>query len=182
MRQEVEMGCVIDANIIKGIFQEDVAGSHSLSASPMRMLEIVVRSGTRICLDDRGLLEHEWDAAVDSDWYSNWFVTLASQANLARLGLADCRQTISHLRTSCGFPRSRDHTYVSLSVKSAEQEGKSNLITEDMDFFEPAAKGQSKVREKFLDGRLKGSVQKYLRKKHEVYVQSVFLYLEELNP
>lgn len=65
---------------------------------------------------------------------------------------------------------------MSLSVASAEEDGQGHLISEDMDFFEPSAKGKAGQREKLLDGRQVGSVQKYLRRTHNVYVKSLVLF------
>jgi hypothetical protein len=172
------MGCVIDANVVKGIFQEDVSGTHSLTGSPNELLTRVVAAGMQICLDETQVIEYEWNAVVDPDWFDHWFLSLASRANVAYVEPADCRRTIGRLRSDFGFPRGRDALVVAVAVTSAARDGGSFLLTEDLDFFEPAMKGQKGMRDRLLSGKRVGGVQRYLRKNHDVNVRSVVLFVD----
>lgn len=170
------MGCVLDANIIKGIFEEELHGVHTLSGSPLDLLRRIQGSGIRLCIDDKAIMESEWVSCVDPDWFENWFLSLTSHTNVVAIRPARCLQTLKRLRVEFGFPRSRDCTVLAVAITDAEQEGTSRLLSEDVDFFDPRAKAQAKVRAKLMDGRAVGAVARYLRKTHAVHVQSVILF------
>ncbi len=169
------MGCVLDANIVKGVFEEDVHGTHDLTDSPGSVLRRIIASGERICIDDGGLMQAEWANCVEREWFENWFLTLASESNLTAISPIDCRHILKRLRIDYGFPQTRDRAVLTVALTDAATQGRSRLLTEDLDFFDPKAKGQAKTRQRLLSGQTSAPVATFLSSKHKVKVQSACL-------
>ncbi len=169
------MGCVLDANIVKGVFEEDVHGTHDLTDSPVSVLRRIIASGERICIDDGDVMQAEWANCVEREWFENWFVTLASESNLATITPIDCRHILKRLRIDYGFPQTRDRTVLMVALTDAATEGRSRLVTEDLDFFDPKAKAQARIRQRVLSGQTAAPLAAFLKSKHKVQVQSACL-------
>jgi hypothetical protein len=170
------MSAVMDANIVNGISAESCGSSHQLSDSPCAVEALVVSSGIPVCMDEGGRIEAEWRRCCDPDWIDNWYVTFSSNANVISISVPLQRMLLRKLQQDCGFPRSADGIVVRTSVAAAELFGDCMLVTEDLDFYEPAEKQSGNVRRsRYMRGQREGSVKSHLQKKQHVSVMSVAL-------
>jgi hypothetical protein len=165
---------VIDANVVKGLCVEENGGPHSLSGTPSVLFRLVVSSGVPVCMDDGGRIEVEWRQCCDADWLENWFLAFVSTANVRSIWTPPCARLIKRLRVECGFPTSRDRVLIVTSVAGVGLFGDCTLVTEDLDFYEPADKAcGSRRRGEHLRGTRTGAVKRLLRNQESVHVRSV---------
>ncbi|OWY60120.1 hypothetical protein B7486_70895 [cyanobacterium TDX16] len=128
-----------------------------------------------MCLDEGGVVEQEWRGSSDPDWYENWFLSFVSQANVVYLEPLSHSAVIRKLRVEFGFPSSRDKTLVRLAISDSKDEAPVQLLTEDVDLYDPRFKKDPTMRERFMTGKRVGAVQRYLKKVHKVDVVSLAL-------
>ena len=130
---------ILDANVVIGYFNETVRQQKtSLTEQPSKLLGKLATGEMVIYLDVQDNIEHEWKDHTDREWAEAWL------ANLYRDGQAfqvDARPQ-PHLEKKmrqAGFPnKSRDKWYVRASVATVLTKGKVNLVSEDLDFYDPA--------------------------------------------
>jgi len=167
------MAIVIDAQILKGFFQEVVLNiGHGLSASPA----LLFNSGFRvhpIHVDDKGNFKHEWRAVVQPEWFDAWYADQIRDGVIREVAAPSDQQLKKQL-SNIGFPvTGRDIWYARVCCHVAQTVGLCIFISEDLDFYEPKAKRSgSKYRNKILINEL-GSVQKYFRKEKSVFIKPV---------
>ncbi|RLC00681.1 MAG: hypothetical protein DRI57_31995 [Deltaproteobacteria bacterium] len=170
---------IIDANIINGYFQETVLELDSqLTANPSPIFD---RLGDdhALFLDDGGHIEHEWGEVVEREWFEAWYADILKDGK-AQLIRARTYPEIRKRLRNLGFPdKGGDIWYVRIAKTVSERYGNSNLITEDMDFFDPKKK-RSQARMKILQSKV-APVAKYLRKKENVIVACVKAYIASLE-
>ena len=167
---------MVDANIIHGVSLEAKDAEHLLSASPSAVLDVLVTSGVPVCADEAGVIEGEWRDCCDPDWIDNWFLTFVSLANFQVLPTSPQPFLLKRLQLDCGFPKSRDRVLVITSIAASTHFGRCMLLTEDMDFYEPADKVTPPARRaKYMRGELKGRVKRHLDASVNVDVESVVL-------
>ncbi len=131
---------VIDANVIKGHFQEAyLCIAHGLSASTVPLFSRLGRS-FRANVDDKGIIAHEWRQVVAPEWFDAWYGTLLIEDKVIVMTAARCPMLLKRLRAA-GFPQSRDAWYVRTAAAVVARDGKAMIITEDVHFFDPAVKG-----------------------------------------
>lgn len=160
---------MIDANVIKGIFDEMLLDRHALTASPGSFLEECLAKSCRIVLDSGGHILQEWRDPVDQDWFENWFTALVSSANVAEIECGLHNALLKELRSKCGFPNRENSWLIRAAATAADEVGTCVLATEDMDFFEPKFKKSSAQRQAHLEGKKRGTVCKLLAS-HDVKV------------
>ena len=171
------MGAVIDAHIVKGVYEEHIGAAGSLTGSASEVLAEITAHGLAVWLDDGEQMENEWRHVVPDEWFDGWFADLASEANVSAIRRRNCEVLIRKLGSDFGFPRSRDRILLSVAVAGVAHEGAAMLLTEDVDFYDPKMKGQPKVRSALLTGKRAGPVRSFLRKTEKVSVCSVTLAL-----
>ncbi len=70
------MELVVDANIVKGYFDEDVLGrNNNLMDSTVQIFDCSDMENL-IFLDDEGQIEQEWKGPVDQQWFIEWYTDL----------------------------------------------------------------------------------------------------------
>lgn len=162
---------IIDANVFKGYFQSIIGSAHSLSGCPVSLFN---RSSALcpIYHDSGKLIENEWQAVVDREWFDQW---LASQLMSGIICYVDPIRDggLEKNLTALGFPTGRDIVYVRLGLSVVMTKGAAcTLFTEDVDFFDPKKKGcPAKTRAKLLDSS-SGPICKILGKR-KIEVSSV---------
>lgn len=155
------MSRVLDAQVVKGYFEESVLGIESdLTGSPVELVESL-RPDCRAYVDSGGIIEHEYDNLVDSEWFQAWYAERLIGDELVPIETATCHGEMRKLR-KCGFPNSRDRWYVRTALAVVQKDNMCVLVTEDLDFYDPAIKGRAGRRKAVLLKR-KGPVAKYLR-------------------
>ena len=131
---------VIDANVVKGHFQEAYLGiPHGLSASTLPLFGCLGHS-CRANMDHKGIIAHEWRQTVSPEWFDAWYATLLIEDKVRVVTAVPCQVLLKRLRVA-GFPQSRDAWYVRTAAAVAARGGKAVIVSEDLHFFNPAAKG-----------------------------------------
>ena len=131
------LNLVVDANVLKGYFEETVIGSpHSLSDSAVGIFE-ADSSCVVLYHDDGGIVEQEWRQLVEPEWFSAWLARLYTEDRLKTIARAQCPQIKACLKTA-GFPvRSRDFTYIRTAEAVGSAHANSSIVSDDMHFFNP---------------------------------------------
>jgi hypothetical protein len=173
------MGLVVDAQIVKGFFQESVLGApHDLSGSLLPIFD------PRICthciyVDNEGTIQYEWRSVVDPDWFDVWFAELIRDGSIAEIAALSDVALKKQLK-ALGFPATgRDIWYARVGCAVSGRIGFSVLISEDLDFYEPKTKGCGSKRRRNILYSEAGAVRRYLRKKRAVIVKSVERFVAE---
>lgn len=167
------MAIVIDAQIVKGFFQETVLEiDHELSASPMALFDISFRIYP-IHVDDKGTFKHEWRAVVEPEWFDTWYTDQIRDGAICEVA-APADQQLKKQLAKIGFPATgRDIWYARVCNQVSQVIGFCVFVSEDLDFYEPEAKrGDSKHRSKVLINE-SGSVRKYFKKEKSVFIKPV---------
>jgi hypothetical protein len=173
------MGLVVDAQVVKGYFQESVLGApNELTASAIPVFDPAFR-GHVIYIDDRGTLQYEWRSAVEPEWFDIWFADLIRDGAISEYPAPADRNLRDQLG-NLGFPATgRDIWYARLSCAISAWVGFCVLISEDLDFYEPREKGCSSKRRRQILYSEAGHVRKYFKKKRAVLVKSVERFVAE---
>ena len=168
-----DMQVVVDANILASYYKETVLGLGTECSHPTNDLFARLGSEDVAFLDEKGMVEGEWRLKADPDWFDAWLAERMTVGDIVVTSVSTCTQLLRKLRIDHGFPATgRDKWYVCLARTRVEDTGERvAIITEDVDFFEPKAKGNSKTRAKFL-AKGKGGVAKALRT-HDVDPRTV---------
>lgn len=160
---------VIDANIIAEVYRESSGQSLSCTAPPSSVIDDLQTSGREILLDIDGHILHEWQSCVNYEWFENWYLTFATQSNVASIAVDPCQVLLKELQSKHGFPKSADKWLVRTAATGARIAQSCDLLSEDMDFREPKAKG-GKDRQAHLSGQKKGGVYKALEQQGVVVI------------
>lgn len=166
------MDLVIDANIISGYGKEISGYGHDLTGS---VSDILNRMGQKdhIYLDKGKQIEKEWRGQAKAEWFDAWLGDRFLDNTIIEISVESCKILIQQLRTK-GFPFSKDVWYLRVARAVSTREGKSYLLTEDLDFFDPKKKNKihGKTRHKFLKvGR--GVICIFLRRTEKIFVTCV---------
>jgi hypothetical protein len=167
------MGLIVDANIVKGFFQEAVLGKgHDLTGSAMPIFDKNFRKHP-IYLDDEGNLHYEWRAVVDPEWFDVWFTDLIRDDVIRQISAPPEKNFRKEL-AGLGFPaKGRDIWYARVANALTILSNFAILVSEDLDFYEPKEKGCSSKRRNEILLKELGSVRRHLRKKRSIYVKPV---------
>ena len=163
---------VIDANIVKAVFEATMGHPVTVSADPEAAMEILKKNLCRIVLDEGGHIIQEWRDCVEPEWFEDWYFGFVSEWNVASIKPRLCNDVLKKLRIECGFPGGENKWLVHTAITEASINGICALLSEDMDFREPRRKN-AKGREKYLTGVVKGSAAKLLSR-HGVKVMSLW--------
>lgn len=180
------MELVIDANVVHGHYQEllNLGADIGLTDSTLLLFQRLGYEDT-VYADDGGQIKHEWRRVVEPEWFDRWFQELL-RIDAVQLIPVDNKLSKAHIRKieQLGFPNSRDRWYIRVAVSANYYFDNCTLVTEDIDFYDPARKSESG--EKRLN-RLRlgnGSVARYLKRKAKIEVVCVETYngiIESVN-
>lgn len=172
------MNLVIDANVLKGYYMETVLNvSNHLTDSTLLIFE---RLGgeDKVFLDSQGIIEHQWRRLVAEEWFEAWFPSLFIEGKADEIDAYHCQGLKSHLR-NLGFPiHDRDFWYIRTAKSVVNSFGISIMISEDIHFYEPRARGKTSGHRIHLITRSKGQVVNLLRR-FNIFVKCVSTYCSE---
>ena len=179
------MEVVIDAQIIKAYFMEEVIGKSSSDLTD-RASKVINRLGDkdRVYLDEEGHIEHEWRQPVTREWFNEWFSALLTADAARILPVKRCPHLKKKLEKA-HFPtkgkEGRDLWYVRTAKAVVDEisEGASfcYLISEDMDFHRPELKGQVSGQERLKVLREPTSPLKKILSAENILVHCIATYL-----
>lgn len=163
------MGIVVDANILAGFFKEIIVGKQcDLTICPEKIFENAGKE-YKIFLDDGGHIEKEWEEVVDREWFKAWLEKMFDNDAVIQISTKTYYQLKEKIR-KLGFPNSKDIWYVRVAKSISEIEGDAELISEDLDFYDPKKKTLTGDKRITFLLRGKGKVAKYLRKSEDINV------------
>lgn len=167
------MAVVVDAQILKGFFQESVLEiDHGLSASPQLVFDAEFRRYP-IFVDDQGTIVQEWRSVVEPEWFDTWFTDQIRDGVICEIDAAAEKQLKKAL-SNLGFPATgRDIWYARTCNSAAKVNGFCVLVSEDLDFYQPSEKGCSAARREKLLLTESGNVRKFFRKERSILVKPV---------
>lgn len=168
---------VIDANVFKGFYMEEVLGSSNTDLTDST-LPIISSLGVRyqLILDTGNKIQTEWLMVVHNDeWLTEWLAKklINGQASVVPVSAKQGQGSLKKLH-SMGFPKSRDVWYIRTAAASQTycNAKSATLLSEDLDFYAPKRKSQlsGKSRREFLK-KGRGPVAESLRR-DKIYVVS----------
>jgi hypothetical protein len=162
---------VVDANVVKGLMQAQQSSSHDCSGDPEEAFVLLTDGGAEVWLDRGGQMLSEWQACTQREWFGLWYSEFVQSTNVRHATVQPHDRLLRELRTTFGFPKSRD-VWVLRTALTAAADGDTELLTDDMDYFDPKKKSQPKERQRHLKGAQVGAVRRRL-KSERVKVLSV---------
>lgn len=163
------MNLVIDANVFRAFYEEEVLGypppRPGRTASPASIFASLSK-GAFTYIDSGQQIEHEWRNVCKGgeEWFDGWLAEAFATGGVTPLEINNKRIVEQQYR-KIGFPfKGRDIWYVrvSVSLSSACSTNNAYLVSEDIDFFDPALKKDAH-REKCIQNGT-GPVAKQLKK------------------
>ena len=146
------MDVVIDANVLAAFYKASV--HEETDECSDQVLELFDRLGNQdlAFVDSGQMIETEWRAQADPDWFDAWFVERITEGAVSSIDVDSCGDLVKKLETKCGFPKgSRDRWYVRTArTRVITADGEVALVSKDVDLFHPKAKGNSGARRKAL--------------------------------
>ena len=142
------MGLIVDANIVKGYFQDSVLGKgHDLTESAKPIFDPSFREHP-IYVDDKAKLHFEWRSVVETEWLDIWYADLVRD-DVVREIVSPPDKALRKQLAELGFPaKGRDIWYARVSNAVSRTVGFAILVSEDLDFYEPKEKGCKSERRK----------------------------------
>ncbi|MDB5159645.1 MAG: hypothetical protein JWR50_4352 [Mucilaginibacter sp.] len=150
---------IIDANVFKAIFEEDIGmdaprPGRSGSATPVWIGNPPKRIAV---MDAGGQIEAEWRRQVggNSEWFDAWISTQMLEDRILTVTVTGHASTIKPLY-SLGFPKGIvDIWYVrtAYEAKSTKAEIPAYLISEDIEFYDPKKKASKNKAELINSGK-----------------------------
>jgi hypothetical protein len=174
---------IIDSNVFAAYYRASVLGTQpDIEGDPIALFDSLGGSDFGF-LDSDGMIVGEWRkrAEKDAEWFDEWLAGLLVDGYLMEIGIDTCLVLLRKLWGDCGFPKqSRDKWYVRAAHTQSQTSGQiAAIVTEDVDFFEPAAKKDPKKRARHLKSG-NGKVAKLLRK-HDVDPRTLTQHLGETS-
>jgi hypothetical protein len=159
-------GLVVDANVMQAFTRSMICQSESVH----RQLVLGAASSVGFVVDVGDKMLQEWKNTCGRTYFEEW---LFQQIKLGIVRYIDPNLDQAHikrLRQDCGFPThsGKDLTYIKVAYTAAPHV----IVTEDMDFHEPAAKGRNSQQKRQIVEAKSGSVCKYLLKRLGIRVCS----------
>jgi hypothetical protein len=170
---------VIDAQLLAGLYRETIVGEAPAYSAATTDLFARLGSEDLGYMDRDGVIESEYRALVDPDWFDAWLGDRLQAGDFVISAGRRCPALLKILVVQHGFPRrSKDCRYIELCCGVVEATGEwTALISEDLDFYEPKAKAaNSSYRQRVLaSGR--GPVARHLKKHEMIAVRTVAAHL-----
>lgn len=178
------MEVVIDAQVVKGYFQEAVLGmvdsETELTGSAIPLFKRL-STADKAFVDNRKQIEAEWGRVVgDREWFRAWYIGMLDSEAVLEIAVDTCNSLLKTLQQKAGFPNTtRDVWYVRVAVSVVQKYGTAVIISEDMHFFDPRNAKSSPVYRQRTLATSSGPMCKALDKE-AIKVRSVAKYLEEV--
>lgn len=170
------MTLIIDANVLKGYFDETVIGiDHTLTDSAKDIFDAPKHD---IYIDDGDQIKHEWSNVVDPEWLDVWLATQLRDQKI--LIIAPCTKLdFANELKALGFPHSRDIWYIKTAAGCQTAKiSTPTILSEDIDFYDPTKKNQATGAARIRLMKKKSSpVRKLLNRRASVEVMCVSEYL-----
>jgi hypothetical protein len=175
------MGLVVDAQIVKGFFQDTVLDKgHNLTESASLIFDDSFRKHP-IYVDDEEKVWSEWRSGVAQEWFDIWYTNLLRDDVVREIPAPPDKNLRKEL-VALGFPFSgRDIWYARVSNAVRCSFGFAILVSEDLDFYEPKEKGCASGRRKEILLKEIGSVRKHLKKKRGIHVKPVARFISDYS-
>lgn len=173
------MELVIDANVVKGYFEEIHQHPLELTAKPSPLFQRL-GSEDRAYLDEGGHIKQEWRNLVEPEWFDRWYTDLLRSDGIQLIPVQNWPGLRKKLEGK-GFPRGKDFWYLRTAKAVLDLVDQVVFVTEDIDFYSPKdKKSDSKYRQQILlSGN--GSIAKYLNHKETIHIVCVATYLEQIE-
>lgn len=162
------MPTIVDANVLREYFREHVLEIKSELTHSTLFIFDEKRS---IIIDSGGQIEHEWRNVVDPEWFDVWLARKLEGSEIDYVEVRNCPDLCAHVY-SLGFPKgSRDIWYLRAAVACALNFNKnSNVVTEDIDFYNPKKKSLSGAARVALLKNANAPIKKTMRKNYSVNI------------
>ena len=154
---------IIDANVFKGYFQATLGENHDLCGCPLALFGFAT-STNPIYQDAGGIIESEWLAVVDPEWFNVW---LANQLTSGVVTYIEPKKDLGFEKNlfNLGFPRGRDIIYIRVGMAVTKLfECMCELFTEDLDFYDPTMKKCPSITRQRILSSSKGPIAKLLKR------------------
>jgi len=165
---------VIDANIVKGYYEETVKElTTNLTHSTIGIFQ-ALGNECYAYLDEGGQVKAEWSSGIDPEWFQEWYSELLLEGCIYEIVVNNCPELRKRLRQK-GFPDStRDKWYIKTCSAVTDNKKIVHLISEDLDFYDPTKKNtlHGVARLNFLR-KEDGPVPKILKKYNNIHVKCV---------
>jgi hypothetical protein len=172
---------LIDANVFRAIYEEDIGlasprPERTGSATPV--LDQTARP-SKFFIDDGHQIESEWrkQCRNDSEWFEAWVAEQFRVGNIWEVTVEDSHRTKAKKAIAFGFPaNSIDIWYIRVAYVSKDVRPNMpiHLVSEDIDFYDPAMKKSKNKINKIQNGS--GPVAKHL-KRENITVSCISTYL-----
>jgi len=127
---------IIDANVIKGFFQEDVLGLPSgLTESPA-VIFASLSNELRIFVDSIAIMENEWRNVVEREWFDGWYSSMLTSDKI-QIIKPKINPYFAKKLYLLGFPKNRDIWYVRTAEAVSIMNNICILVSEDIHFYDP---------------------------------------------
>lgn len=139
--EDKKLPTIVDANVLREYFREHVLEIQSeLTHSTLFIFD----ETQCIVLDSGGQIEHEWRNVVDPEWFDVWLARKLEGSEIHYVQVSNSPDLCNHVY-NLGFPKgSRDIWYLRTAVACVSDFKKSsNVVTEDIDFYNPKKKSLS---------------------------------------
>jgi hypothetical protein len=170
------MQMVIDAQIIKGYFQEDMGISESSLTGLATPIFSHVGKEDHIYLDEGGHIKKEWRDLVDPDWFDAWYPILIRDGGASEIPTETCNDLRKKI-VSLGFPsKGKDIWYVRVGKSVTKLFDAATILTEDLDFYAPSKKKCTRGERLRILHSGKGPICNYLKRTENICVKCVANY------
>jgi hypothetical protein len=165
-------GVTVDANVMHAFTKSMIAKSDTDAHSVVEL----IRKHHGFVIDSGDLISRQWIETCGRV-FEQWFVT---QLQAGRITMVNPKLDAGHkkcLRKDCGMPMRREVIYVSVAAAT----GVRYIVTEDIDFWEPAAKLRDEKAKARIRARREGLVCRYLSKHLKISIGTPTMALGDLQ-
>jgi hypothetical protein len=155
---------ILDANVFKVIYEDLV---NSRKGDGLNLLGHVLNKDV-IVVDDRDLILTQWRdccCGVEDEYFSQWVTRALIEDKLQRGHISNDPATKKHLKNELGLPKD-DLIYLVLAIGVSAF----LIVSEDIHFYEPAAKKKGGEHKRKIILERSGCVCKYMERKHNVLI------------
>jgi hypothetical protein len=170
---------IIDANIFYGYYKETVLelDDNDLTDSPVKLFNNLGKDFI-LCFDRTGHIKNEWEKCGGVEWFNAWYSKILIEGKAYEIDPINDPTLYKKLK-QLGFPDSNDIWYIKTAKSVVANQGETEFISEDMDFYSPNEKKCGCSRRLRIINNGIGPVCKFLRKKESIYVKSVLTFNNE---
>lgn len=165
-------GVTVDANVMNAFTKSMITQSSTDAYSVVEQ----IRQGHGFVIDSGDLIKTQWIETCGKV-FGEWFVT---QVQAGRIRMVEPKLDSGHrkhLRKDCGMPMRREVIYISVAAATDIR----YIVTEDIDFWEPAAKQRDEKAKARIRARREGLVCRYLSKHLQIRIGTPTMALSDLQ-